>query len=138
MTEEQSWASEVPNNPAGRVLTFLRKYQALVGELDKTAPAMTALELMLTEKPESARMYLLVARLRTQAESVENLMESYSRYPAMGRTPGTTTGSSTRSSVSRRQLGNALKTFSSASTTADGQRSSSPTTCWASTATKYR
>jgi hypothetical protein len=80
VTEEQSGADEVPNNPAGRVLSFLREFQGHV-DLDPTRPVVLVIEDMLGDPRESARMYHHMVRLRIQADSVPKLMEPYATYP---------------------------------------------------------
>ena len=64
------------NNPAGRVLAFLRPLGA-EAEREPNTSAMAVAARMLGEDNESARTYLLLTRLRVQAESVPDLLEPY-------------------------------------------------------------
>lgn len=68
--------SAAPNNPAGRVLRFLREFQATMRQV-ASDNAMLVLMKMLDEEQESARIYLSTTRLRIQAESVPDLMSAY-------------------------------------------------------------
>jgi hypothetical protein len=82
VTSEQSGADEVPNNPAGRVLSVLREFQirSNLGDGPNRASVLVIQEI-LGDSPESAGMYLHLAQLRIQAESVPALMEPYASYP---------------------------------------------------------
>lgn len=83
VTSEESGADGVPNNPAGRVLAFLHDFQnRTIRESNLTS--LLALEGVLGDPHESARMYDHVTRLRIQAESVPDLMKPYARYPGYG------------------------------------------------------
>jgi hypothetical protein len=80
VTEDKSGADEVPNNPAGRVLIFLRAFEQAANRDPGKAAILTVSE-MLGEERESAPMYLLLTRLRMEAESVEGLMAPYASVP---------------------------------------------------------
>jgi hypothetical protein len=77
VTEEQSGADGVSNNPAGRVLRFLRNYQLVMGR-NFTRSVMWVVADALDEEEASARTQLLLAQVRRQAESVPALMEPFS------------------------------------------------------------
>jgi hypothetical protein len=79
VTEEQLGADEVPNNPAGRVLHFLRAFQQVTSELsspNRRGPtAVKVIQQLTGEKPKSTRMQMQIALFRVQAESVQDLMK---------------------------------------------------------------
>jgi hypothetical protein len=81
VTEDQSGADDLPNNPAGRVLRFLRDFEAQTVLAPKGASVLVIQEL-LGDQPESAGMYSHMTRLRLQAESVPELMQ---RSSSVGR-----------------------------------------------------
>jgi hypothetical protein len=67
------------NNPAGRVLAFLREFQATMPQVEDSA--MLVLMKMLDEPEESARIYLATTQLRLQEDSVPDLMTPYAGQP---------------------------------------------------------
>jgi hypothetical protein len=80
VTEEQpdSDVNRPPNNPAGRVLLFLREFEVWASSaLDDFSATATIKDLLNDEEQESSRMYLQLTRLRMQAESVPDLMKPY-------------------------------------------------------------
>lgn len=64
------------DNPAGRVLRFLRTIEAWATQRPNES-AMLALMELLEAPQESARIYYAMARLRFQAEAVQTLMVPY-------------------------------------------------------------
>jgi hypothetical protein len=82
VTEEQSGADAVPNNPAGRVLRFLRAYEELTSELSthgRGPYAKKIIEKLTGGSEKSARRYMRMAHLRMEAEAVQALMKPYDR-----------------------------------------------------------
>jgi hypothetical protein len=78
--QPESDLDDVANNPAGRVLRFLRAFEQLAREARSTATRLTtadAVEALTGESQERARMYMQLARLRMQAESVPDLLKLY-------------------------------------------------------------
>jgi hypothetical protein len=72
MTEKQSEAADVPNNPAGRVQWFLQTCRSVpFGVAEKSIPEILNVE------PGSADMYASLVQLRMQAESVPDLVAPY-------------------------------------------------------------
>jgi len=66
-------APTVPNNPAGRVLAFLRPYEKRT-KLEPNQSAMLVAAQLLGQENESPHAYLCLTRLRIQAVSVPILM----------------------------------------------------------------
>lgn len=65
------------NNPAGRVMVFLRDFQEVAAQLGRQNSAMAVMMRMLGEEQESTRIYLTTLQMRIQAESVPGLMQPY-------------------------------------------------------------
>jgi hypothetical protein len=86
VTEDQSGAEEVPNNPAGRVLSFLRSCEnPRKRPRDSTERrAETIIAGILDVEPGSADMHLQLAHLRIQAESVPALLAPYATELNLG------------------------------------------------------
>jgi hypothetical protein len=70
-------APAAPNNPAGRVLAFMREFQATIQQVTSDNAMLVLMKILGEQEQESSRIYLLMTRLRMQAELVPDLMTPY-------------------------------------------------------------
>jgi hypothetical protein len=79
--QRESDLDDIANNPAGRVLRFLRAFERLATEMKTSTTtvggAADVVEKLTGESQEKARMYTQLTRLWMQAESVPDLLKPY-------------------------------------------------------------